>query len=91
MYTPLRGPSPLLSGEFAVRALPILMPPNPNAHIFQPHKFYPHLPTTAMPEIIDETEDRIQEALHAYHDRDKPKMTELAREFEVSYRWTSLL
>ena len=39
-----------------------------------------------MPKKFDELEDRVQEALRAYHDRDKPKMTKLAEEFGIPYQ-----
>ena len=39
-----------------------------------------------MPENSSEIEDRLSEALHAYHERKKPKIAPLAREFGVSYQ-----
>ena len=38
-----------------------------------------------MPKKLDEIEERVQEVLRAYHDRGKPKMTTLAREFDIPY------
>jgi hypothetical protein len=38
-----------------------------------------------MPKNSNEIENRIQDALHAYHDRDKLKIKALAREFDVPY------
>jgi hypothetical protein len=39
-----------------------------------------------MPKKSDEAENRIQEALQAYHDRGKPKISSVAREFGVDYQ-----
>jgi DDE superfamily endonuclease. len=39
-----------------------------------------------MSERFDKAENRIQEALQAYHDRKKPKIKPLAQEFGVSYQ-----
>ena len=39
-----------------------------------------------MPENYKEIEDRISEALHAYHDRNEPKIAPLSREFRVPYQ-----
>jgi hypothetical protein len=38
-----------------------------------------------MPKKFDETEHRIQEALQAYRDRGKPKITAIARDFDVDF------
>lgn len=38
-----------------------------------------------MPKKFDKIENRIWEALRAYHDRGKPKIMNLAREFDVPY------
>ena len=53
---------------------------------YQPLLSYLLLPTTTMPKKFDEIEGRVQEALRAYHDRGKPKMTTLAREFDIPYQ-----
>lgn len=39
-----------------------------------------------MPKTPDESEDRIRQALKAYHDRGKPKIAAVAREFGVDYQ-----
>ena len=39
-----------------------------------------------MPENYKEIEDRITEALHAYYERNEPKIAPLSREFRVPYR-----
>ena len=39
-----------------------------------------------MPKKFDVSEDRLQEALAAYHDRDDPKIAAIAREFGVDYQ-----
>lgn len=39
-----------------------------------------------MPDTPDTTEKRIADAITAYHDRDKPKILPLAKEFDVSYQ-----
>jgi hypothetical protein len=48
--------------------------------------FFLLLHTTTMPKKSDEAEDLIQEALQAYHDRGKPKISVVAREFGVDYQ-----
>ena len=43
-------------------------------------------PTTTMSENPSDTMDRMTNALQAYHDRSKPKIAQLAREFRVPYQ-----
>jgi hypothetical protein len=57
----------------------------PNEHFFLPTNFFLLLPTTTMSKFNAEVEKRIADALSAYHDRDKPKIAELAREFDIPY------
>jgi Tc5 transposase DNA-binding domain len=51
-----------------------------------PPNFYLLFPTTTMSENSSDTEDRMSNALQAYHDRSRPKIAQLAREFRVPYQ-----
>ena len=68
-----------------MRAFHSLIQYQSNAIFSSPSNLFLLLPTTAMSVISSDPEDRISKALQAYHDRDKPKIAPLAREFGVSY------
>lgn len=70
-----------------VRALPsLIITPGLIIIFYQPSLFYIYLPTTTMPKNSNEMEDRFSVALRVYHERKKPKLAPLAREFGVSYQ-----